>query len=311
MKMAEKSTEIAFVIATKDRPMELRRALKSLELQSCLPHQVIVVDGGEQGVNVVTLEYPTLNITYLRCQPPSAVKQRNLGIEKANPEVGLIGFLDDDVELEKHALERICHFWETASDNVAGAAFNMGNHPPLYASRLKSLLLTERLGIYSKAQGVVLPSGFQTMIGNISKNSYVKWLPTGAVTWRKNVLDEYQYDEWFSGYSYLEDLDFSYRVGKKHRLAVVADARYYHYPSSNGRDTDCFFGMREVSNRVYFVKKYSELSLSKCYLALLIRMLLSVIQALSERRLSYLKRAWGNIVGLLYRGVRSQDSRLL
>jgi GT2 family glycosyltransferase len=289
---------IAFVVATKDRPVELRNMLKSLEVQSYKPDQVIIVDGSAEPIENVLKEFPTLSINYIRCIPPSAARQRNMGIKAVNPEIILIGFLDDDTVLEADSLEKMMEFWENASDNVGGVAFNMVNHPPLYASWLKSLPLTEKLGLYSKDKGKVLPSGFHTMIGFVSDTIFVQWLPTTATVWHRKILEKFQFDEWFEGYSYLEDLDFSYKVNKDYRLAVVADARYYHYPASSGRDSGYIFGKREVANRLYFVKKNKNLSLSRCYLALLIRMFMSISLFVKERKIGYLQRVWGNIVGL-------------
>jgi GT2 family glycosyltransferase len=291
--------KIALVVATKDRPVELRNMLKSLEVQSYKIDQIIIVDGSEDPIEDVLKEFSTLSMNYIRCIPPSAAKQRNMGIKGVNPDITLIGFLDDDIVLEVYALEKMMEFWEKSSDNVGGAAFNMVNHPTLDASWLKSLPLTEKLGLYSKDRGKVLPSGFQTMIGLVSETTFVQWLPTTATVWRKEIFKKYQLDEWYKGYSYLEDLDFSYQIGKEYRLAVVADARYYHYPASTGRGNNYEFGKKEVTNRIYFVKKHKELSLFKCYLALILRMSISVSLAIRKFKVSYIERALGNIAGLL------------
>jgi len=293
------SHKIAFVVATKDRPVELRNMLRSLEAQSYKPDQIIIVDGSAEPVEDVLKEFSTFSINYIRCIPPSAARQRNVGIKAVKPEITLIGFLDDDTVLEPDALEKMMEFWERASDDIGGAAFNMVNHPPLHASWLKSLPLTEKLGLYSKDKGKVLPSGFHTMIGFVSETIFVQWLTTGATVWRKNILDKFQFDEWFKGYSYLEDLDFSYQIGKEYRLAIVANAKYYHYPASTGRGSSYEFGKREVANRLYFVKKNQNLSLFRCYLALLVRMFMSMSFSIKERRLGYLQRAFGNCVGIV------------
>ena len=57
-------------------------------------------------------------------------------------------------------------------------------------------------------------SGFQTMIGPVQVATPSDWLPTTAVVCGKRVFESFRFDEWFEGYSYLEDLDFSYRVGE-------------------------------------------------------------------------------------------------
>jgi GT2 family glycosyltransferase len=291
--------KIALVVATKDRPLELRNMLKSLDSQSCKPDQIIIVDGSAQLVKNVVQEFSHLPIDYVRCLPPSAARQRNVGIRAVAPNITLVGFLDDDAVLEPDALIAIMNYFESAEDNVGGVAFNMVNHPPLYASRLKKLKIVERLGLYSKDKGLVLPSGFHTMIGYISDNIFVQWLPTGATVWQKKIFDQFKFDEWFSGYSYLEDLDFSYQVGKEYRLVVVANAKYYHFPASSGRGNSYIFGKREVVNRIYFNYKHTELSLPKCYMGIFVRMGLSLMLAVKKRSTVHLYRAFGNIAGLI------------
>jgi len=293
------SNKIAFVVATKDRPEKLRRMLRSLDRQSYRPDQIIIIDSGTKPLKEILSEFPDLDLVYSTFFPPSAAKQRNFGLRQAGPEITLIGFLDDDVELDVQAIERLLLFWENAPDHVAGVALNMANHPDLFASSLKHLPFAEHLGLYSQQKGDVLLSGFQTMIGEVKNNSFVNWLPTGAVVWQKNIFVDYHFDEWFTDYSYLEDLDFSYRVGKKYLLMVLGEAKYYHFPDSRGRESDFRFGLREVKNRVYLVKKYREFSLLKCYLALFVRMMMNVVIFFREQRFHHFQRAVGNAVGLI------------
>ena len=223
------TNKIAFIVATKDRPHKLRRMLKSLERQTCLPDQIIIIDGGIQPIKGILRDFPRLNLRYSSFSPPSATKQRNFGLTEVSPDMTLIGFLDDDVELDKRAIKSLLLYWEGASFDVAGIALNMVNHPGLFASSLKYLPFAQRMGLYSQKKGDVLPSAFQTMIGKVKDNMFVKWLPTGAVVWRREIFKDFQFDEWFRDYSYLEDLDFSYRVGKKYKLMVLEKAEYYHF----------------------------------------------------------------------------------
>ncbi len=291
--------EITFVIATKDRPKELQQTLQSIAEQTVKPYEVVVVDGGEKGVENICKNIPGLKIKYLTFTPPSAAAQRNFGIKTAAKDCDLIGILDDDIVLKKGAVESMLVYWEHAGGNIGGAAFNLLNHPDIYAERFKSWDITERLGLYSKTGGKVLHSGFQSLIGVAHKDKFVDWVPSTAVVYIKKVFDEFLFDEWYKGYSYLEDLDFSYSVGKKYKLAVVADAGYYHYPAPSGRGSGYEFGVREVVNRIYFVRKHKELSLFKCFLALKIRQMMSLWIFVKEGKFYFLSRAFGNSVGFL------------
>lgn len=297
--MDERVLALAFVVATKDRPNYLRRLLASLCHQARLPEQVIVVDGGERNALDVVKEFPNLRSIYLRSLPPSASRQRNVGLGAVDDGISLIGFLDDDAVLEPGAIGFMLDFWRDAPEGLGGVSFNMSNHPDPVAGCLKSLSVIRQMGLYGGEPGSVSASGFQTMIGFLTESRNVAWLPSGAVVWRRGVMEEVRFDEWFSGYGYLEDLDFSYRAGKRYKLAVAAKAKYRHYPAREGRIDQFYFGMKEVANRLHFVRKNPELKLSRCYLVLVLRMALSLVEGRMGFRPGPLKRACGNLAGII------------
>jgi GT2 family glycosyltransferase len=291
--------KIAFVIPTKDRRAELRRLLESFAIQSRRPDQILIVDSGRPGCRSIDQEFPSLPIKILPFSPPSAAGQRNAGIDAVDPDFDLVGFLDDDVVLDGRALATMMEFWESAADEIGGAAFNLVNGPPQpYLAWLKYLPMSQRLGFYRKKSGMILPSGFQTIVQYLLQDEYVQWFSASASVWRRSLLTEFRFDEWFEGYSYLEDLDYCYRVGKDYKLMIVAKAKYRHLPSPSGRLSSYFFGVREVKNRLYFVRKHPEFSLAKCYLALLLRILISLVSSVQERKLSYIPRIGGNVMAL-------------
>jgi GT2 family glycosyltransferase len=288
-----------FIVATKDRPRELGRLLGSLEAQSRPPDEVVVVDGGREPAAAVCRGVKAFPVRLIRSAVPSAASQRNLGLESLGSGEGFAGFFDDDVVLEASALASMFRFWEGADAQVGGAAFSMRNHPTTAWPSLKLSPFTEAAGLYSRRPGAVSQAGFQTMIGRPRETVFTDWLPSGASLWRRDVFRWFRFDEWFEGYSYLEDLDFSYRVGKAYRLAVVAGAGYYHFPAASGRGGGREFGMREVLNRVHFVRKNAELSLPRCYLALAVRLMMNLGFAAGDAgHAYYLQRAWGNALGL-------------
>jgi GT2 family glycosyltransferase len=290
---------IAFVVPTKDRPQELRRLWQSLLTQSRVPDEVVVVDASSRPSPPLEGERGHPVLRSIRTAAASASRQRNIGLDAVGPDATLVGFLDDDAVLETDAVAEMLRFWTPAGPDVAGAAFNMANHPPLDWPALKRTPLATSLGLYSGRGGRVTSSGFQTMIGPVTTTVSTEWLPSGASVWRRDVFSRFRFDEWFDGYSYLEDLDFSYRVGRTSQLAVVAPARYRHLPAAGGRGGGYIFGVREVLNRIHFVSKHEALSLAKCRAALTARLLMSLALAVRDRKPYYLSRAFGNAVGLV------------
>jgi glycosyltransferase involved in cell wall biosynthesis len=296
--MSDQDIGFAFVIATKDRPNDLRKMLKSLSDQTRHPDQIIIVDSSKISLRSITSAFKGLNIKYIYHPEPSAAAQRNIGVKSVDSNMALIGFLDDDVILENSAVEAMLRFWKTAPEDLGGCAFNLMNTPQTSWTKLKATTLVSWLGLYSRQKGAVMPSGWQTLSSPVSETIFVDWLPSGASVWRKDIFKKFSFDDFFDRYSYLEDLDFSYSVGKKYKLAVLADAVFYHYPSLSGKGGGYQFGKTEVRNRLYFVKKH-KLSSLRCYTGILIRIFMTLGSAIRNREIFHIERIAGNCIGLV------------
>ena len=289
--------KIVIVIPTIGRHAELSRMLASLAQQTRLPDEVIIVDEDESSWTLAG-QFPRLKIR-VKALPGSASAKRNAGLKAAPPNMTLIGFMDDDIVLDDAAVSAMAAFWEQAPAAVGGTTCNYLNAPRGFAPGLKKLPLWSALGLYEARPGSVAKSGFQTRVTDLHETTYVRWLPSGATFYTREVLEKFCFDEWFAGYSYLEDLDFSYRIGKKYKLAVVAESHFYHYPSPIGRVDPYGFGIKEVTNRLHFVRKHAELSTVQCCITLSIRALMSMLWGLTCFEAAPLKRAGGNVIALL------------
>ena len=298
---------ISLIVATKDRPEDLRKLLESLRLQTVGPAEVVVVDASIVPVESVVAEFPELTTRYLRHWPPSAAAQRNVGIQACAPDATLIGFADDDTTFEPQAFANMLNFWKEAAPDILGAAFNFRNLPWRGNSFLKRSTLAERFGLYSAIPGKVSLSGWQTIVGEVTETLFVDWLPSGASIFRREVFGKDVFDEYFESYSYLEDLDFSYTISRTGRLAIVADAGFSHFPSPVGRVSAHQFGRYEVRNRLYFVRKHN-LSLTRCYLGLVIRLVMSICSGLLHLDAGMFGRALGNIEELMSQSVTTPAS---
>lgn len=293
------SHQLAVVIPTIGRYAELRRLLESLALQTQLPDQVLMVGEGEGTVEVAG-EFPQLSAEFIRLPGSSICAKRNRGAQAVRSGIDFIVFLDDDVALDAACFETVMSFWDSAPKDLGGTCLglNVLNDSPRSASWLKKKLAA-RLALYSSTKGAVARSGFHVPYGDVAEPVYVSWLPSGCVVYPRHVVEKYRFDEVFRGYSYLEDLDLSYRVGKEFRLAVVPQARCDHLPSPIGRPDPFLFGKKEVMNRLYFVSKHLELSRPLCCLGLCFRALMNLFDGLSRLDPGSLRRAAGNVAGLL------------
>ncbi len=285
---------LALLIATKDRPEEVRRLLESIRVQSSQPDQIIIVDGGTEQVEHITIEFKDLPIVYLTLRPPSLTKQRNLGLRYLLPHITLVGSIDDDIVFLPSALENMLRFWENISEDAGGASFNIINYRRSRFPLLKSFFLLD-----GKRKGILLRSGIGTVPHPVPETQEVEWLCGGATVWRRRVLEQHHFDEWFYELGWNEDVAFSVLVGKNVRKFVVADAQVKDTEPFVKNLNNILFGKMQIIHRLYVVKKYSQFSVGACIWASLGQMLVNAAVGLSRMDFRRLLRAWGNILGLV------------
>ena len=286
---------LAFVIPTKDRGEDLRRMLASLVVQTRLPDQVIVVDGSGIAVPWCVAEFADLQIDYVRLLPPSLSAQRNAGMLMLRPEITHAGYLDDDVVLETDAVCQMASFWVLAGEDVGGAAFNVIN-----MTLSQQSVPCRRLGAVGESLGKVAPSGLVHELCEVRENLETDWLCGGAV-WRREVIENYCYDNWFQGTGFMEDVDYSYGVRERYRLFVVAAARLVHFSQPVRADRQWLFGKWQVVNRMHIVRKYRHRGLSplKAWSASFMLLAANIIRAIVLRQRSLWDRGLGNLAGIV------------
>lgn len=284
--------KLAVIIPTKDRPNELKRLLETIATQEIRPIQIVIVDGGNMPVEGLVKRFSELNIDYMRLIPPSLTAQRNAGIRRVMDEATLVAFLDDDIILGDECLKNMMKFWETASKDIAGAAFNNINE-----TFNKPGLIEKIFFVNTERPGRILRSGFQSRPCPIKEDTEVEWLAGFGMVFRRSIFNEFTFDEQFRGYARYEDVDFSYRVSKKYKLFIVREAKLKHLNNLENIDFSFSLGKMQVSNRLYFVKKNSGLLVSLCCWACFGLFLNNIIKGLMRCDQRYILRSKGNMVG--------------
>ncbi|MDB5825060.1 MAG: putative glycosyltransferase [Herminiimonas sp.] len=243
---------ISIVVPTKDRPDDLAKLLASLAAQTRKPDQIIIVDGSDPVIRPVVDRFAELlALDYVRVFPPSLAKQRNAGMAELRPDITLAGYIDDDIVLEPAAVERMLAFWESASADIGGAAFNITNNLRPSWQVIKRIFELDH-----PEPGLVLRSGFPSSISYQETTIDTDWLYGGATVWRREVIERFPYDEWFIGTGFGEDVDFSFNVREHFRLVLVSDAKLAHYSHPIRSDRQFLLGKWQVINRMYLVRKY-------------------------------------------------------
>jgi len=289
--------KIAFIVPTKDRPDDLRVMLNSLSVQTRKPEQIIVVDGGTPGIKHIVDEFNGLNLEYTRVIPPSLSRQRNVGVSMLNDQMTLVGYLDDDLELEPDAIEKMVDFWDKEPGEYGGAAFAITDAG---TPNSKSLRVKQFFGLDALRRGRVLSTGWVSMLGQPDETMDVDWLCGGATVWKREVVDSFPYDEWFQGTGFMEDVDFSFNVRSRYKLSLLADAKTEHHQHPVRSDRYILLGKWQIVNRLYFVRKYQcrGLSVMKAWFGNINVVLLNLGMALIHFDKHRLYCAYGNVLGI-------------
>lgn len=252
-----RSSDLAVLVPTKDRPHKLRALLESIATQSVPCGRIIIVDGGESVRDTVSDFSGRLPVEHYVCDPPGQIRQRNMGIALLDDRTPLVATLDDDIVLLPTAVEHMVRFWNACDPDTAGVSFNIINLPKANHSWVTGIF-----GLTGPEQGRVLRSGRSTPILSVSADLRAQWLCGGATVWRQQILRTFSNPERQTAWAMAEDLLFSYPIGKLYPLFVSADAevRHEHVFDHKVPMKHKYRGRAETLWGFAFVESHSELS---------------------------------------------------
>ena len=261
---------ISVMIATYNRYIDICDCIESVIKQSKLPSEIVIVDSTE--INNENIEdynkfksfidtIDNVNVKYVHPDEKGLTVQRNIGMKNINDNCDLIMFLDDDILLGKNYIEEI----EKAfyNDEIIGAEGNLSRD----GDRILKLN---------------------------KKDKNLKSLYGCNMTYRYSKIKNMKFDEMLKLYSFMEDWDFSYRVGKKGKLVKVAKAIAIHNQSKAGRVDYKKLGFMRIANKYYLKKKNNAFTLyDAIYLTLTI-----IRNGICSFKKSRRERFIGNIIAL-------------
>ena len=256
---------LSAVIATKERAQSLLRTLNSLLSQALIPAEFIVVDSSDSEAtreligNFAEKVGKSTIVRWTFTEVAGAAPQRNQGVAIATQP--FIWFFDDDITFEPHCVSRL---WNAiVSDPQLGGVnamiVNQRYYPPGLISRV---MFTIMHGNHAKSfAGKLIGPAINLLpedCDDLPEVVPVEWLNTTCTIYRREALPSPPFDSFFTGYSMMEDVALSLRVGKKWRLANVRTARIVHESQSGkNKDTRKLAAM-EIVNRHYVMRKVQE-----------------------------------------------------
>jgi len=295
--MNDSPIHLSIIICTKDRPKEIQKLLSTIQSQTKLPNDLIVVDGSDHPIRSILDEFKSLPIRYAQVRPPSLPKQRNVGISMLQGDANWTGFLDDDLVLHPKNFIEIEEFIQNyqGETSLAGVGLNIKNNLPIKKSKFRGLFLLD-----APTGGIFTRSGCHTVLNNVKKTQRVDWLSGGNSFWQKKILKEFEFDEWFSGTGYNEDVDFSYRVSRKYSLYYLVKSGCIHLDHPVSHKKALGYGTWQITAWWYFIhkaKSFSPFLVLWSMLGLFINNFIAGILKPSSYRLL---RAMGNFRGFCY-----------
>ncbi|HTL71348.1 MAG TPA: glycosyltransferase [Candidatus Eisenbacteria bacterium] len=254
--------KISVIIATLNRPADLKIALESLMSQTRFPDEILIVDQSTNNQSKIVVSEMRLlrpdraaSLRYLVQEEKSLVKARNRGLAEATGD--LVSFLDDDVALfEDYFLEIEKEFLSDSAIGCASGNTLVKKAPAGAKWGLRRFLM--RVFRLSDFNGRMTASGFGYPIHEreITRRVEVDFLPGCNMNYRRTVIGDERFDEWFTGYGFREDVDFSYRMSRRAKAVMIPGAKLYHnYAEGNRLDAGALKKM-ELRNYHYLFKKH-------------------------------------------------------
>lgn len=248
--------QISLIIPTIGRTKDINNLLSSFNDQTKLPYEIIIIEQETKKLENIKNKYKNLHINYYYLKNKSLTKAKNFGVTKATGDI--IGFLDDDIILDKNYILYINKFFTEhpkalgvqglITNFVSGHVKKVGGSKFVYYlyNKLAKLFLLNNSSDTNK----LLLSGRNQYASNIKNNKIItcEWL-SGIGNYKKEVFKEFSFDESLGGYALGEDKLFSYPIKEKYNNSLYVDSKIKceHHHADSGRPN----GKKWVKMRVY------------------------------------------------------------
>ena len=261
-----KYMQVSVIIPTYNRQKDLKTCLNSILHQTKLPREVIIVDDSDNDKieNLIKEENSSfgnknIDLRYIRNKRGKSLTiARNVGIDNSTGDIVL--FLDDDVILNKDYIEEITRVFDKDSEKrIGGVVGNilLENRQKSFGAFIFSLIETLFFLDQCSGDGKFRLSGFPTGHVELSEDRIqeVEVLSGANMSFRREIFDEFRFDENLKGYAFMEDCDIAYRVSRKYQNIYTPFAKLIHNLSPTARDKEYARMKMMIKNHYYLFKK--------------------------------------------------------
>jgi GT2 family glycosyltransferase len=245
---------ISVIVPTRNRPDYLSNFLASLNNQTGLPDELIIIDASDTEDTRTMIEMKDDSLPFeviYRREAPGSARQRNIGFRLSRGRY--LVFFDDDVILEPDYIGIVCDTFsehrEEQLGGITGKITNLRRDSSPWDRAFKGIFFLSDFG-----KGQVKLSGFPSLrIGD--EPSYVEILSGCNMAYPREVFSQYLFDERLTGYSYMEDIDLSFRISRRYPLYYQPKARLEHHPSGYRTHDSRELRRMMIRNHRYLFKK--------------------------------------------------------
>ena len=237
--------QVSVVIPTYYRRKDVDECLDSVIIQTILPKEVIIVDDSENNEIENLIKYKKhefkekdILLRYVRNEREKSLTiARNIGIENATGDIIL--FLDSDVILDEYYIKEILKVYKEKPEAMGVQGFIQGVKKERGMISKFGAVFHRFFYIHldEKNKFRLLPSLGVSTPAFVDEIINCEWLSGANQSYKKEILEEFRWDENLKKYSWGEDLDTSYRIFKKYpsSLFMTPYAKLIHNTSEEGR----------------------------------------------------------------------------
>lgn len=228
------------IMCTRNRLPFLVRFTSTLYKQILLPDEFVIIDSSDYPINqdkeyqssIVKKKPDGIVLKYYHSLPGLTL-QRNIGVKQSSGDI--LFFFDDDIILEDDFINAIVSVFNSNLDYFGGVGTMTNYDNPswlrMFKEKFRGFWGVQR----SYGDGKFFLSGFPKFPYGTNKMIDTEILGGGLTAYKRTVFDHFSFDENVTGYSFMEDVDFSRRVTKKFKCFYQPLARCEHRHAATGR----------------------------------------------------------------------------
>jgi len=249
------TTTTSVVVPTHDRPEQLGRLVECMCRQCRLPDQLVIVNDGRGKIDTRLLnqaESAGIVVSVIRREKPSSAASRNAGFAAATGDIVIC--LDDDMVPEDSFIRALVDLYQKDTEGVVsgiGVPYQEEDQSWKYKLWETFSFITGRMRFRPRvrASSYINPG---TALSQLLKPAMM--MSGGAMSLRGHVARYVGFNESMGPYSFGEDREFSYRVGRTEPLYTAQKLQILHCPGPGGRGSWLNRGRVYVANILHIVR---------------------------------------------------------